>query len=391
MENRNDMVDWNSVSEDYQRVFKLGLNDYNREFMRFVTAEEMLPKGGSVLDIGCGVGKYGSYFAEMGHSVALTDISEKMIAFADENMSKYRVPWKSLVCDFDLVSGNEQFFAGGFDLVISTMSPAIHDIGTVKKMSAMSRGWCLVARFVSWEQPFREGLFRQLQIEECDKKMGSPDELIACVNAAGYKAYTKTVPYNWSDLRTPEEMAEHLLLGPLHEAADPDAYRKAVIDYCLRHADKDGKISDGVNTQVVWIYWDTNEPVPTKKLFDGAADFHGHRCPGLAMGVRAGYEALRVLGVSREDRRLKCTAESNACYIDGIQFAAGTTLGNKSIEIRDNGLAEFGFVDRETGKRAHLRYIAEPPDGAGNEEKINFILTAAAERVYDIAVSRSVE
>ena len=74
---------WNNVSSDYQKVFELGLSDYGKAFMQFVTQPEMLPHGGSVLDVGCGVGKYGTCFAGLGYSVALTDISENMIAFAE--------------------------------------------------------------------------------------------------------------------------------------------------------------------------------------------------------------------------------------------------------------------------------------------------------------------
>ena len=47
---------WNSVSDDYQSVFKLGINEYNSSLLRFWEENGMLTPGCRVIDIGCGVG-----------------------------------------------------------------------------------------------------------------------------------------------------------------------------------------------------------------------------------------------------------------------------------------------------------------------------------------------
>ena len=124
---------WNQVAPDYQRVFRLGLNEYNASLLRFWQDEGMLFPGARVLDIGCGVGKYGTYLAELGYDVTLTDISGEMLRHAEENMAKHSTPWAVYRCDFNEVTGREPVFEKGFDLAISTMSPAIHDVETVKK------------------------------------------------------------------------------------------------------------------------------------------------------------------------------------------------------------------------------------------------------------------
>ena len=56
---------WDNVAEDYQRVFTLGQNDYNRSLLQFLEKECGLRPGIRVIDVGCGVGKYGVYFAGM--------------------------------------------------------------------------------------------------------------------------------------------------------------------------------------------------------------------------------------------------------------------------------------------------------------------------------------
>ena len=81
---------WDRAAGDYQDVFRLGLNDYNASLLHFWQEEGMLFPGARVIDIGCGVGKYGTYLAELGCDVTLTDISGEMLRHAKGNMAKYR-------------------------------------------------------------------------------------------------------------------------------------------------------------------------------------------------------------------------------------------------------------------------------------------------------------
>lgn len=82
---------WNRVSGDYQSVFKLGINEYNTSLLQFLAENGMLMPGCRVIDIGCGVGKYGTYLAGLGCDVTLTDISDKMIQSAKENMAPLKL------------------------------------------------------------------------------------------------------------------------------------------------------------------------------------------------------------------------------------------------------------------------------------------------------------
>ena len=70
-------VKWDSAAPDYQSVFRLGINEYNARQLDFWRERGMLTPGCRVLDIGCGVGKYGVYLAQLGYDVTLIDISEK--------------------------------------------------------------------------------------------------------------------------------------------------------------------------------------------------------------------------------------------------------------------------------------------------------------------------
>ena len=253
----NTRENWDQIARDYQDVFRIGLNGYNVSLLRFWQEEGMLFPGARVIDIGCGVGKYGTYLAELGYDVTLTDISGEMLRHAKENMAKYSTPWTTYRCDFNEATGTEPVFTGGFDLAISTMSPAIHDVETVKRMSAMTRGWCFLARFYDWEQPWRDQLMRDLGLEPrrfFNDLRADCASMIRAVSEAGFVPLVKYVDYNWTDLRTPEQMADYMRRNYFSEDENRDELQQEILHLAENHAD-DGTVTDNVNTKVAWIYW----------------------------------------------------------------------------------------------------------------------------------------
>lgn len=71
----------------------------------------------------------------------------------------------------------------------------------------------------------------------------------------------------------------------------------------------------------------------TSTTLAAAARFHGHLGPWLVLGLRAGIRA-RQLGGSPFNRRavVWCPGKTPySCFIDGIQFTSGCTLGKVNI------------------------------------------------------------
>jgi formylmethanofuran dehydrogenase subunit E len=98
--------------------------------------------------------------------------------------------------------------------------------------------------------------------------------------------------------------------------------------------------------------------------FDEVARFHGHRCPGLALGYRAAEAGLAELSVSRPaDEELVCIVENDACGVDAVQYAAGCTLGKGNLIYRDYGKHAYTFLDRRTGKAVRVSQRPEFSSG----------------------------
>ena len=63
------------------------------------------------------------------------------------------------------------------------------------------------------------------------------------------------------------------------------------------------------------------------ELIDQIQSFHGHMCPGLAMGIQAGQIALDKIGKHAMDEEVVAIVETDMCGVDAIQFLTGCTFG----------------------------------------------------------------
>lgn len=91
----------------------------------------------------------------------------------------------------------------------------------------------------------------------------------------------------------------------------------------------------------------------TKQL-DRIIEFHGHMCPGLAMGIRAAEAALDNIGPHSSDEEVVAIVETDMCGVDAIQFMTGCTFGKGNLVHQDYGKNAYTFIRRSDGKAVRL-------------------------------------
>ncbi|WP_415715415.1 FmdE family protein [Maridesulfovibrio sp.] len=100
----------------------------------------------------------------------------------------------------------------------------------------------------------------------------------------------------------------------------------------------------------------------SEDLIKNTIGFHGHQCPGLAIGVRAAELCLRELG-HHDESPIVAICETDMCGVDAIQALTGCTVGKGNLIFKDHGKMAFTFYRRKDGKgfRALLNpdFIAE--------------------------------
>ena len=85
------------------------------------------------------------------------------------------------------------------------------------------------------------------------------------------------------------------------------------------------------------------------EIMERASRFHGHICPGLAIGVAASMEFLGNEERS-DDEEIVAIVENDACGVDAIQTLLGCTFGKGNLVFKDHGKSVYTFFKRDTGK-----------------------------------------
>lgn len=86
--------------------------------------------------------------------------------------------------------------------------------------------------------------------------------------------------------------------------------------------------------------------------------FHGHLCPGLAIGIRVAEQALQEMGERPGDEQVVALVETDNCAVDAIQFITGCTFGKGNLIHLDYGKNAFRFIRRKDNKA--IRIVVRP-------------------------------
>ena len=99
------------------------------------------------------------------------------------------------------------------------------------------------------------------------------------------------------------------------------------------------------------------DKIVTEELIQETTRFHGHWCPGLAIGIRAAEWALKEMGKA-PDEEIVAVVETDMCGVDAVQYLTGCTFGKGNLIHKDYGKNAFTFYRRHDGKAARL--VARP-------------------------------
>lgn len=91
-----------------------------------------------------------------------------------------------------------------------------------------------------------------------------------------------------------------------------------------------------------------------EQTLERVVEFHGHMCPGLAMGVQAAQIALREIGTHAKDEEVVAVVETDMCGVDAIQFLTGCTFGKGNLIHRNWGKNAYTFFRRSDGKAVRI-------------------------------------
>ncbi len=85
--------------------------------------------------------------------------------------------------------------------------------------------------------------------------------------------------------------------------------------------------------------------------------FHGHECPGLAIGYRMAVAGMKALDAIRsEDEEIVAIVENDACGVDALQCVTGCTFGKGNLVFHDYGKHVYTIYSRKTGEGVRISF-----------------------------------
>ena len=118
------------------------------------------------------------------------------------------------------------------------------------------------------------------------------------------------------------------------------------------------------------------------QLWDKCVAFHGHECPGLAIGFKACEAVREKLQIQfSADEELVCVTENDACGVDAIQVLTGCSLGKGNLLYRSTGKHAYSFFNRVSGES--IRLVLKPFTGEmDRRQRQEYILNAPADEIF---------
>ena len=94
----------------------------------------------------------------------------------------------------------------------------------------------------------------------------------------------------------------------------------------------------------------------SQALIDETIQFHGHSCPGLAIGIRASEVALQKFERAPDEE-----------VVDAVQYLTGCSFGKGNLIHLDYGKTAFNFYRRSDERGIRVLKRPEPPEEADND------------------------
>ena len=123
-----------------------------------------------------------------------------------------------------------------------------------------------------------------------------------------------------------------------------------------------------------------------RELWEKAVAFHGHECPGLAIGFKACEAAFEKMGIGiSDDEQIVCITENDACGVDAVQALLSCTMGKGNLIYRGTGKQAFSFYNRTDGKKLRVCLKVSRKDDVDRTKWKEYLLGAPVDEIFSFS------
>lgn len=263
---RYSAIDWNKKADNWKHEIQ-NAGEHKRSYAERVAAtvaylrsQKLLQPEHTVLDVGCGLGRFCVEFAKTAQHVTGVDLSPQMLHHAQahateqgiENVSFYNLDFKT--ADLEI-----QGWAKKFDLVFASLTPALSEPTDIEKLEQASRAYCFSSSFVQTYDATAQAAMAYACPEGGYNVRRNGRSFYALFNLLWLRGRYPRVEYHT------EARQERMQVGPAlvqhildryFLPAHPEHVANRVLEYLQRHADQDGMIDYPSQCMYGWLLWD---------------------------------------------------------------------------------------------------------------------------------------
>jgi len=221
--------------------------------INLVEARGVKIDGATILDIACGNGMYTLPLARRADRVTGLDFSTGMLARFEkirsehgiENVSTIQASWK----DIDITAlGMEK----SFDIVWTSMTPAVREADDILKMRRCARHWCV---YIGWGKVRKNELLGEV-FRAHDLSFGPPPGAAAVqtiLQTQGIETEMDTIDTSWDWEGSKDEAFDHVsdfLEVQSGKPAQPEIVHSIVDRYCVN-----GRVKHRTRVEMGILAW----------------------------------------------------------------------------------------------------------------------------------------
>lgn len=231
-----------------------------RSALEYLEQRGLLHPDYNIADIGCGPGRFATAFAHRVHWVTGFDLSPKMIQYGMEHARREGVNNLTLhACDFQTLDIAREGLVSAFDLVFSSLTPAIHSKAGLQKILEMSRGYCCNITHIFHHNSLR----RQLQTELFQMPTRSPwsgQRFYALFNILLLMGYLPEASYDHQSqerkVYPSADYAAIMMEQILPANQQTTANQERILAWMDAHVDEEGLLTEQTHACYGRILWD---------------------------------------------------------------------------------------------------------------------------------------
>jgi len=258
---------WDERADEWEKELRTNGERQQRSRNRIEgTVEYLKSRGilngkGNVADIGCGPGRFAEAFAGHAGHVTGFDLSPRMTEYGLQYAKEHgRDNVSFMACDFRKLDIDRENLRKKFDLVFTSITPAVSGVKELQKVMDMSRKYCFGSVFVYADDPLEKDVIRDV-LKVRPEKHWDGRGFYALFNLLWLKGFYPEVTYyreKCSEHPEPSEMlAERITEKNMADPTKRDTDR--VLEYLKSRTDPDGRISCCEERWYGWILWDVRD------------------------------------------------------------------------------------------------------------------------------------